>query len=78
MTHFRDWQKQELELIGSHMNGRSKLSLSAVCGRNTPSGTLYQVVMRGHASTEGVQLRINLTDAALEGVAPQSFDRRNI
>lgn len=78
VKEFGDWQNDEMAHIHSQMNTRSQLSLSAVCGRRTPQGTLYQVVMRGKSPTEGIQMRVNLNEAALDGLAPQSYDKRQI
>jgi alpha-galactosidase len=75
---FSDWQNTEWSTIGSNMNARQKHSLSAICGRPAQGGTLYQVVFRGGDHNSGLQLRVNLTSAAVEGIPPQSFDQRTL
>jgi hypothetical protein len=76
VRQFSEWQDQEWTQIGSHMTERQKHSLSAICGRPAPSGTLYQVVFRGGDHNSGLQLRINLNTNAVDGLPPQSFDQR--
>jgi len=78
LQSFSDWQAEELRCIRKTMNDRKELKLAAVCGRNSGAETTYQVVFQGIDKKEGLQMRVNLADVAVDGIPPRTHDAREI
>ena len=75
---FSQWQQNEMKLINENLKSSENLSLAAICGRNESTGVLYQVVLKANTGTNGLQMQINLNNAPLQGLAPQSLVTRQI
>jgi alpha-galactosidase len=78
LQDFSDWQNTEMDVINKAMNERKKFALAATCGRPQNGNLHYQVVLRGAAPAEGMQLRLNFGEAPSAGLAAQSVELRDL
>ena len=75
---FEDWQNTELAGIRKNMHERRKSEISAICGRTGAEGMTYQIVLRGLNNSDGSQIVVNLNDASVTGLAPRTFEQRQL